>query len=111
MLLSLLFLNLLLNFSFLRVIRFAICQQVLKGIIDRVEREEKNNQRKQKLKESAEERKIKASNQRLQGYLHKHLEVLRKDILKKRAIMEKEIQAEIQVMKFSNYFQSIIRNK
>lgn len=98
------FFNLSACFSFLCVIRFAICQQVLKGIIDRVEREEKNNQRKQKLKESAEERKIKASNQRLQGYLHKHLEVLRKDILKKRAIMEKEIQAEIQVTyMFSNF--------
>ncbi|XP_035209006.1 nucleosome-remodeling factor subunit NURF301-like [Stegodyphus dumicola] len=76
--------------------RLAICQQVLKCLVDRVEREEKNTQRKQKMKETAEERKVRASNAKLQTMLVKHTELLRRDILKKRALMEKEIQVEIQ---------------
>ncbi|XP_042904894.1 nucleosome-remodeling factor subunit BPTF [Parasteatoda tepidariorum] len=76
--------------------RLSICQVVLKGLVDRVEREEKNSQRKQKIKETAEERKVRASNVKLQNLLGKHTELLRRDILKKRALMEKEIQVEIQ---------------
>lgn len=70
----------------------------MKGIIDRVEREEKNTQRKQKLKETAEERKVRANNAKLQALLVKHTDLLRRDILKKRSVMEKEIQVEIQVI-------------
>ncbi|XP_054724441.1 nucleosome-remodeling factor subunit BPTF-like [Uloborus diversus] len=76
--------------------RLIICQQALKAIVDRVEREEKNTQRKQKMKETAEERKVRASNAKLQTLLVKHTELLRRDILKKRSVMEKEIQVEIQ---------------
>ncbi|GBM38532.1 Nucleosome-remodeling factor subunit BPTF [Araneus ventricosus] len=76
--------------------RLAVCQVVLKGVVDRVERDEKNTQRKQKSKESAEERKVRAGAAKQQTLLLRHTELLRKDILKKRALMEKEIQVEIQ---------------
>ncbi|CAL1273148.1 unnamed protein product [Larinioides sclopetarius] len=76
--------------------RLAVCQVVLKGVVDRVERDEKNTQRKQKSKESAEERKVRAGAAKQQTLLIRHTELLRKDILKKRALMEKEIQVEIQ---------------
>ncbi|GFQ93826.1 nucleosome-remodeling factor subunit NURF301, partial [Trichonephila clavata] len=77
--------------------RLAVCQVVLKGVVDRVERDEKNTQRKQKSKESAEERKVRAGAAKQQTLLIRHTELLRRDILKKRALMEKEIQVEIQV--------------
>ncbi|XP_055932201.1 nucleosome-remodeling factor subunit BPTF-like isoform X2 [Argiope bruennichi] len=76
--------------------RLAVCQVVVKGIVDRVERDEKNTHRRQKSKESAEERKVRAGAAKQQTLLLRHTELLRKDILKKRAIMEKEIQLEIQ---------------
>lgn len=76
-----------------------VCQQVLKNVLDKIEKEEKNLFRKQRQKESAEERKIRASTNKLTALLYKHTEFLRKDIMKKRALVEKELQIDIQVSK------------
>ncbi|GIY55557.1 nucleosome-remodeling factor subunit NURF301 [Caerostris extrusa] len=76
--------------------RFAVCQVILKAVVDRVERDEKNTQRKQKNKETIEERKVRAGAAKQQTMLLRHTDLLRRDILKKRALMEKEIQLEIQ---------------
>lgn len=82
-------------------VRMASCQQVLKGIMDKIEKEERASQRKQKQKEDAEERKLRAASNKLQGILFKHKEMLKKDILKKRALLEKDLQHQIQVRTIS----------
>lgn len=76
--------------------RLTVCQQVLRGILDRIEKEERAHLRKQKQKEDAEERRNRASTNKLQALLFKHKELVKKDILKKRALLDKELQAEIQ---------------
>lgn len=76
--------------------RVQVCQQVLKNLLDKIEKEEKNLYRKQRQKESAEERKFRASTNKLTALLFKHTELLRKDIMKKRALVEKELQIDIQ---------------
>lgn len=77
--------------------RVTVCQQVLKGIVDKIEREEKTTGRRQRAKESAEERKARACQAKLQGVLVRHTDFLRREIMRKRALMEKELQIQIQV--------------
>lgn len=50
------------------------------------------------MKEAADERRRVAVSQKLQVILFRHKELLKKDILKKRALLEKEMQIEIQVI-------------
>ncbi|UYV79250.1 BPTF [Cordylochernes scorpioides] len=76
--------------------RYGVCQQVIRGMLDKIEREEKSTQRRQKAKESAEERKVRANAHKLQAILFKETELLRREIMKKRALIEKELQIEIQ---------------
>ncbi|KAE8752789.1 hypothetical protein FOCC_FOCC000527 [Frankliniella occidentalis] len=52
--------------------------------------------KKEKGKEAADERRRVAVNTKLQVILFRHKELLKKDILKKRALLEKEMQIEIQ---------------
>lgn len=54
-------------------------------------------QQKPKAKETAEERQKRIINNKLQTALFKQKETLKKDIQKKRALMEKALSAEIQV--------------
>ncbi|CAG5131375.1 unnamed protein product, partial [Candidula unifasciata] len=75
--------------------RNSICGQVMKTILDRIEREEKQEQKNKKKQESAEEKhkRLTAINQ--QKALYKHKEALKKEILRKRSLMEKNLQQEI----------------
>lgn len=73
-----------------------MCQQVLKGIVDKIERDEKTTGRRQRAKASAEERKARASQTRLHDVLVRQTEFLRREIMRKRALMEKELQIQIQ---------------
>lgn len=51
-----------------------------------------------KLKDSQEQRRKQQVYSRMQVLLFRHKELLKKDILKKRALLEKELQIDIQVM-------------
>lgn len=50
-----------------------------------------------KLKDSQEARRKQQVHSRMQVLLFRHKELLKKDILKKRALLEKELQIDIQV--------------
>lgn len=70
---------------------------LIRGMLDRIEKEEKLEQKRQKKQESAEERQKRLNTVTQQRALFKHKEALKKDILKKRAAMEKSLQQEIYV--------------
>lgn len=55
-----------------------------------------------KLKDSQEQRRKQQVYSRMQVLLFRHKELLKKDILKKRALLEKELQIDIQVMLITN---------
>ncbi|XP_066291354.1 nucleosome-remodeling factor subunit BPTF-like isoform X2 [Branchiostoma lanceolatum] len=76
--------------------RMIVCNQVMKHILDTIDREEKADQKKRKKEETAEQKRSKAMALKLQTTLFKHKEQLRKDMLKKRSLMEKEITKEVQ---------------
>ena len=75
--------------------RSAVCGMVIKGMLDKIEREEKQEQKRQKKQESAEEKQKRLNSVTQQRALFKHKEALKKEILKKRASMEKTLQQEI----------------
>ncbi|XP_076346621.1 nucleosome-remodeling factor subunit NURF301 E(bx) isoform X2 [Tachypleus tridentatus] len=58
-------------------------------------REEKSQQKKQKQKESAEEKKIRINTNKLYSALFKHTEALRKEIMRKRQLLEKELRQQV----------------
>ncbi|KAJ8318671.1 hypothetical protein KUTeg_003762 [Tegillarca granosa] len=62
--------------------------------MERKEREEKKKVKKQEHEEEKQKRIMVA---KLQGTLFKHKEILKKDILKKRSLMEKNLQQDIQI--------------
>ena len=55
-----------------------------------------------KLKDSQEQRRKQQVFSRMQVLLFRHKELLKKDILKKRALLEKELQIDIQVITIIN---------
>ncbi|XP_022247065.1 LOW QUALITY PROTEIN: nucleosome-remodeling factor subunit BPTF-like [Limulus polyphemus] len=75
--------------------RMNVCQQVMKSILDKIEREEKSQQKKQKQKESAEEKKMRINTNKLYSALFKHTEALRKEIMRKRQLLEKELRQQV----------------
>lgn len=60
-----------------------------------------------KLKDSQEARRKLQVHSRMQVLLFRHKELLKKDILKKRALLEKELQIDIQVYQPHHYFLSL----
>ncbi|EEB14731.1 fetal alzheimer antigen, falz, putative [Pediculus humanus corporis] len=58
--------------------------------------DEKNSRSRQKWKENQEEKRRQAAQSKLNVLLFRHKELLKKDILKKRALLEKELQIDIQ---------------
>ena len=73
------------------------CMQVIKGLLDSVERQERVELKRQRRQETSDERTKRVSQQRLDSVLSKHRDNLRKDILKKRSLLEREIANEIHV--------------
>uniref|UniRef100_UPI00358E9432 nucleosome-remodeling factor subunit BPTF isoform X2 n=1 Tax=Myxine glutinosa TaxID=7769 RepID=UPI00358E9432 len=76
--------------------RLLVCNQVLKSLLDRIDRDERQAQKKRKREESVEQKRSKVASGRLAGLLFKHKEQLKSEILKKRALLEKDLQAEVQ---------------
>lgn len=77
-----------------------VCNQAIRSIVDKIERKEKEAMRKVKKQELEDEKHKKMLAAKLQQALFKHKEIVKKDILKKRALMEKNLQQDIQVSIF-----------
>lgn len=82
-----------------------VCNQAIRSIVDKIERKEKEAMRKVKKQELEDEKHKKMLAAKLQQALFKHKEIVKKDILKKRALMEKNLQQDIQV---SIFFQATL---
>lgn len=76
--------------------RRAVCGAVLKSIVEKIEKKEKEEVRKVKKQELEEEKQKRLMVAKLHGTLYKHKEALKREILKKRSLMEKNLQQEIQ---------------
>lgn len=82
----------------------AACVQVMRSLLDAIERRERVDLKRQRKQETTEEKQRRMSQQRLEAVLLKHKEGLKRDILRKRAALEKEIAAEVQVCYASRFF-------
>lgn len=74
-----------------------MCSSVIKSIVDKIEKKEKAELRAQKKTIAYVEKKEKARSSQLSANLFKQKESLKTDMIKKRALMEKSLQQEIQV--------------
>ncbi|XP_013407675.1 nucleosome-remodeling factor subunit BPTF [Lingula anatina] len=89
--------------------RVATCKQVMKTMLDKLEKEERASQKQAKKQETAEEKQKRVTATKLQGLLYKQKEALKKDMLKKRDAMEKLYVAEVQADIAEQY--KVLKNK
>ncbi|XP_073516429.1 nucleosome-remodeling factor subunit BPTF isoform X3 [Phyllobates terribilis] len=76
--------------------RMIVCNQVMKYILDKIDKEEKQAAKKRKREESVEQKKSRQNASKLSALLYKHKEQLKAEILKKRALLDKELQIQVQ---------------
>uniref|UniRef100_A0A8C2UX36 Bromodomain PHD finger transcription factor n=1 Tax=Chinchilla lanigera TaxID=34839 RepID=A0A8C2UX36_CHILA len=76
--------------------RMIVCNQVMKYILDKIDKEEKQAAKKRKREESVEQKRSKQNATKLSALLFKHKEQLKAEILRKRALLDKELQIEAQ---------------
>uniref|UniRef100_A0A4W3K9F6 Bromodomain PHD finger transcription factor n=1 Tax=Callorhinchus milii TaxID=7868 RepID=A0A4W3K9F6_CALMI len=76
--------------------RMIVCNQVMKYILDKIDKEEKQAAKKRKRDETVEQKRSKQNATKLSALLFKHKEQLKAEILKKRALLDKELQIEVQ---------------
>ncbi|MEE6507162.1 hypothetical protein FKM82_007977 [Ascaphus truei] len=76
--------------------RMIVCNQVMKYILDKIDKEEKQAAKKRKREECVEQKRSKQNATKLSALLFKHKEQLKAEILKKRALLDKELQIEVQ---------------
>ncbi|KAM6164893.1 nucleosome-remodeling factor subunit BPTF isoform 1-T1 [Rhynchocyon petersi] len=76
--------------------RMIVCNQVMKSILDKIDKEEKQAAKKRKREESVEQKRSKQNASKLSALLFKHKEQLKAEILKKRALLDKDLQVEVQ---------------
>ncbi|XP_066878338.1 nucleosome-remodeling factor subunit BPTF isoform X13 [Kogia breviceps] len=76
--------------------RMIVCNQVMKYILDKIDKEEKQAAKKRKREESVEQKRSKQNASKLSALLFKHKEQLKAEILKKRALLDKDLQIEVQ---------------
>ncbi|KAM8773973.1 nucleosome-remodeling factor subunit BPTF isoform 16-T16 [Rhynchonycteris naso] len=76
--------------------RMLVCNQVMKYILDKIDKEEKQAAKKRKREESVEQKRSKQNATKLSALLFKHKEQLKAEILKKRALLDKDLQIEVQ---------------
>lgn len=74
-----------------------VCNQVIKFILDKIEKDEKQAAKKRKKEEVVEQKRSKQNASKLTALLYKHKEQLKAEILKKRALLDKELQLQVQV--------------
>lgn len=89
-----------------------VCNQVMKYILDKIDKEEKQAAKKRKREESVEQKRSKQNATKLSALLFKHKEQLKAEILKKRALLDKDLQIEVQVRRgcLSSYGQDVASN-
>lgn len=80
--------------------RMIVCNQVMKYILDKIDKEEKQAAKKRKREESVEQKRSKQNATKLSALLFKHKEQLKAEILKKRALLDKDLQIEVQVRRY-----------
>uniref|UniRef100_G3NV03 Bromodomain PHD finger transcription factor n=1 Tax=Gasterosteus aculeatus aculeatus TaxID=481459 RepID=G3NV03_GASAC len=76
--------------------RMIVCNQVMKFILDKIEKDEKQAAKKKKKEEVVEQKRSKQNATKLTALLYKHKEQLKAEILKKRALLDKELQLQVQ---------------
>uniref|UniRef100_A0AAZ3PFU5 Bromodomain PHD finger transcription factor n=1 Tax=Oncorhynchus tshawytscha TaxID=74940 RepID=A0AAZ3PFU5_ONCTS len=76
--------------------RMIVCNQVMKFILDKIDKDEKQAVKKRKKEEAGEQKRTKANATKLSSLLCRHKETLKAEILKKRALLDKELQLETQ---------------
>ncbi|XP_028674723.1 nucleosome-remodeling factor subunit BPTF isoform X3 [Erpetoichthys calabaricus] len=76
--------------------RMIVCNQVMKFILDKIDKDEKQAAKKRKREESVEQKRSKQNATKLSALLFKHKEQLKAEILKKRALLDKDLQLEVQ---------------
>ncbi|XP_069056009.1 nucleosome-remodeling factor subunit BPTF isoform X2 [Pleurodeles waltl] len=76
--------------------RMIVCNQVMKYILDKIDKEEKQAAKKRKREENVEQKRCKQNASKLSALLFKHKEQLKAEILKKRALLDKDLQIEVQ---------------
>lgn len=83
--------------SVLRLSRMIVCNQVMKYILDRIDKDERQAAKRRKKEEVVEAKRKLANASKLSSLLYRHKESLKMEILKKRALLDKELQLEAQV--------------
>lgn len=94
--------------------RMIVCNQVMKFLLDKIEKDEKQAAKKRKKEEVVEQKRSKQNATKLTALLYKHKEHLKAEILKKRALLDKELQLQVQVSTspaFSNIFFFVYRQR
>ncbi|XP_077110815.1 nucleosome-remodeling factor subunit BPTF isoform X2 [Ranitomeya variabilis] len=76
--------------------RMIVCNQVMKYVLDKIDKEEKQAAKKRKREESVEQKRSRQNASKLSALLYKHKEQLKAEILKKRALLDKELQIQVQ---------------
>ncbi|XP_030637750.1 nucleosome-remodeling factor subunit BPTF-like [Chanos chanos] len=76
--------------------RMIVCNQVMKFILDKIDKGERQAAKKRKREETVEQKRSKQNATKLSALLFKHKEQLKAEILKKRALLDKELQLEVQ---------------
>lgn len=74
-----------------------VCNQVMKFLLDRIDKDERQAAKRKKKEEVVEAKRRLANAGRLSSLLYRHKESLKTEILKKRALLDKELQLEAQV--------------
>lgn len=69
----------------------------MKYILDRIDKDERQAAKKRKKEEVVEAKRKLANASKLSSLLYRHKESLKMEILKKRALLDKELQLEAQV--------------
>uniref|UniRef100_A0A668A4H6 Bromodomain PHD finger transcription factor n=1 Tax=Myripristis murdjan TaxID=586833 RepID=A0A668A4H6_9TELE len=76
--------------------RMIVCNQVMKYILDRIDKDERQAAKRRKKEEVVEQKRRTANATKLSSLLYRHKESLKTEILKKRALLDKELQLEAQ---------------
>lgn len=77
--------------------RMIVCNQVMKFILDKIDKDERQEARKRKREETVAQKHSKQMAMKLSALLFKHKEQLKAEILKKRALLDRQLQLEVQV--------------
>ncbi|XP_060724657.1 nucleosome-remodeling factor subunit BPTF-like isoform X2 [Tachysurus vachellii] len=76
--------------------RMIVCNQVMKFILDKIDKDERQEARKRKREETVAQKHSKQMAMKLSALLFKHKEQLKAEILKKRALLDRQLQLEVQ---------------